>query len=290
MLCIVICCVGLDGLLDAATGQWITRETIAQFTGYGAHMDTIWDDAFRFGLRRATGPLEHPILFGFVSAIGFLFALSIKVRWRSLCIFGCIVGVIVCGSTAAWQVAILGSALLIYSRMFRKLKNKWVLLWTFIFVAIAVIFASSSRPFGQLIELFTIDPSTAYYRLYIWNSVGPAILQNPYFTVLEGDYDYRGSVNSVWLVLSLQYGMVCAIFTALSMLGSCSIPTRNYNTDLSLVEQSVAETTTILILLSVFMGLTVHLWGSSWILLGLLVGLRAHLGEAGRTTARTEKG
>jgi hypothetical protein len=35
----------------------------------------------------------------------------------------------------------------------------------------------------------------------------------------------------------------------------------------------------IVIFLAIFGGFTVHFWGSTWILIGLLVGLRAHLGE-----------
>jgi len=288
LLCVVLAFVGLDGVFDAATGEFFTRDLVTKLTGFPSHPWIPGQDSYRFGLRRAAGPLEHPILFGFVCAIGFLYAISIKIRWRKFCIVGCLIGVILSGSTAPMQVALMGSALFVYSRMFRTLKLKWALLWTSIAVVVITIFMSTPTPFGHLIDLLTIDPSTAYYRLYIWRQVGPAILQSPYFAVPEGSYDYEGSVDSVWLVLSLQYGMVCAIFTALSMFGSCSIPTRSYRTNLSQVEKTIAETTSILILLTIFMGLTVHLWGSSWILAGLLVGLRAHLGEAGRVPARRD--
>ncbi len=286
LLCVVLAFVGLDGLLDAATGDFFTRDLVTKLTGVPSHEWILGQDSYRFGLRRATGPLEHPILFGFVCAIGFLFALSIKIRWRTFCIFGCLLGVLLSGSTAPMQVTLMGSALFVYSRMFRKLKLKWALLWTGLAAVVITLFLSTPTPFGHLIDLLTIDPSTAYYRLYIWREVGPAILQSPYFAVPGASYEYTGSVDSVWLVLSLDYGMVCAIFIALSMFGSCSLPTRSYNTNLSQVEKSIAQTTSILILLSIFMGLTVHLYGSSWILAGLLVGLRAHLGEAGHVRTR----
>jgi len=35
----------------------------------------------------------------------------------------------------------------------------------------------------------------------------------------------------------------------------------------------------IIIFLIILAGFTVHFWGSTWILIALLVGLRAHLGE-----------
>lgn len=284
MLCTVIAVVGLSGILDAATGDFFTRNLLSKL-GFPAHEWIIGQDSFRFGLRRAVGPLEHPILFGFVCAIGFLLSISVKIQRRTFCIFGCLLGVILSGSTAPMQVTLMGIGLFVYNKMFTHLNGKWILLWAAIATFSTLIFVSTDTPFGHLIDLFTIDPSTAYYRLYIWRSVGPAILANPYFKVLEGTYDYSGSVDSVWLVLSLDYGMVCAIFTALSMFGSCSRPTRGYRTNLSEVEKNIARTTTILILLSMFMGLTVDLWGSSWVLVALLAGLRASLGAAGALKA-----
>jgi hypothetical protein len=36
----------------------------------------------------------------------------------------------------------------------------------------------------------------------------------------------------------------------------------------------------------IFTGFTVHFWGAVWILVGLLTGLRAHLGELGALNRR----
>lgn len=285
LLCLVTAIVALDGLLDVVTGEFFTREFFSNLTGYRADFNAPGPDSFRFGLRRAAGPLEHCILFGFVSAIGLVYALSVKIRRRNFSIFACGLGVLISGSAAPMQVAALGGGLLIYSRVLNKIKLKWAVVWAGLAIVVAVLFTLTDTPIGHLIDLMTIDPGTAYYRLYIWRSVGPAILQNPYFSVLENAYEYRGSIDSVWLYQSLEYGMPCAIFTALSMIGSCSLPTRSPNTNLTEAEKSIAQTTSILILLSIFMGLTVHFWGSAWILVSLLVGLRANLGAAGRLPA-----
>ncbi len=280
MLCLVTAFVGLTGILDAATGDFFIRNLLAQF-GLPAHEWILNADHFRFGLRRAVGPLEHPILFGFVCSVGLLLSISTKIQRKKFCIFGCLTGTLLAGSTAPLQVVIMGCGLFVYSKIFDAIKGKWIILWSAIFSVFLIIFMSTDTPFGHLIDLLTIDPATAYYRLYIWRSVGPGILQNPFFTVLEGEYDYDGgTVNSVWLVLSLDYGMICAIFVALSIFGACSRPTRNADSNLSDVEKTIARTTTILLMLSIFMGLTVHLWGASWVLVGLLTGLRANLGEA----------
>jgi hypothetical protein len=144
------------------------------------------------------------------------------------------------------------------------------------------IFLSTDTPFGHLFDLFTIDPQTAYYRLYIWQKVGPAILQNPFFSVLPTSYDYQGSIDSVWLVLALAYGLPCSILTALSMFGACSLPTDPSNASLLVEESRLGNALAIVIFMISYMGFTVDFWGITWILVGLLVGVRAHVGELGR--------
>ncbi len=87
------------------------------------------------------------------------------------------------------------------------------------------LFLASNRPFGALFDIATIDPSTAYYRLYIWNSLGPYVLDSPWFGIYTANVEYQGSVDSLWLVLACIYGIPCSILVGLSMIGSCSLPT-----------------------------------------------------------------
>lgn len=286
LLCLITSFVVIDGILDTMTGRFFTRELLGQYLGYGNFLKN--EDMYRFGLVRATGPIEHPILFGFTSAIGLLLAIAIKIRWRTFCIAACALGLVIAFSSAPQQCAIMGFGLLIYSQVFPSLPHKWLLLSIVPVVTAVSLFLSTNTPFGHLFELITIDPSTAYYRLYIWQSVGPAILQNPFFAVSDSAYDYQGSIDSVWLVLSLAYGMPCSILAALSMIGSCSIPTNGPRARLSNAEERLGTAMGIIIFLIIFMGFTVHFWGSIWILVGLLIGVRAHLGELGRLNQAEE--
>lgn len=284
LLCLIVCFVVLDGVFDTATGKFFTRGIVEQITGYYI-VENEGPDSFRFGLRRAAGPLEHTILFGFTSATGLLLAAAVEMPWRKICIAAGFVGVVISFSSGPEQVAIMGLGLLAYSRVFPRLRHKWILLSVLPVMTVIALFSATDTPFGHVFDLVTIDPQTAYYRLYIWQSVGPAILQNPYFAVLEGDVDYHGSVDSVWLVLSLTYGMPCAILTALSMIGACSLPTSGPDALLSQEEERLGTMLGIIIFLIILLGFSVHFWGSVWIMIGLLVGLRAHLGELGALRA-----
>jgi hypothetical protein len=280
MLCVLIVFVVMDAALDTATGTYITRELSSHVTGY---LDfRINSDLYRLGLLRAMGPIEHPILFGFTCAISFMLSIAVKIRWRGFCIAGSALGLLLSLSSAPQQCTIMGLALLIYGRVLAGQHWKWHALEIGAGAFAILLFVSTPTPFGHLFDLFTIDPQTAYFRLYIWNMVGPAILQNPFFSVTATSYDYQGSVDAVWLYLALLYGMPCAILTGLSMLGSCSLPTDPGRAQLLPEESRLGNVLGIVIFMIVYMGFTVDYWGITWILIGLLVGVRAHIGELGR--------
>ncbi|MFL5253108.1 MAG: hypothetical protein ACJ8AI_09470 [Rhodopila sp.] len=285
LLCAIMVFVVLDGCLDVVTGRYVTRDLFDQLTGY----QKVWSvaDEIRFGMLRATGPMEHPILFGFVSSIALLLAVAIDMRRRMLKVAFCALGAVICFSSAPEQSAIMGLGLLAYSRIFRWLPFKWTILSVVPIVTTISLFIATPTPFGHLFDLLTIDSQTAYFRLYIWNQVGPAILDNPWFAVPEGAHDYQGSIDSVWLVLSLSYGIPCAVLTGLSMIGACSLPIDRPHAILAETASRLGTALSITMFLVVFMGFTVHFWGTTWILIGLLIGLRAHLGELGQLNRQT---
>src|SRR5271157_823230 len=66
------------------------------------------------------------------------------------------------------------------------------------------------------------------------------------------------------------------------MIGSCSLPTETSRAALSQSESRLGTALGIVIFLILYTGFTVHFWGSTWILVGLLVGVRARLGELGQ--------
>jgi hypothetical protein len=281
-LCAAISVVVLDALLDTATGRYFTHELVAQITGYqksNAHLA----DEIRFGLLRAAGPLEHPILLGFACGIGLLFASAVDVARRPLCVVACALGVLIPFSSAPEQSVIMGFGFLAYGRLTAGMRGRWLLIFGLAAAVITVVFLTVNSPFGHIIDAMTLDPSTGYYRLYIWNTVGPIILDNPYFGVSQESIDqvYEGSVDSLWLVLALLYGIPCGVLTGLAMVGACSRPTSGPRALLRHSEARLGTVLGIVTFLIIFAAFTVHFWGSVWILISLLAGLCAHLGELG---------
>jgi hypothetical protein len=281
MLCAVIACIVLDASLDTLTGRYFTRDLVSALTGFQKDWAAGAEDNFRFGLLRAAGPIEHPILFGLIAGVGLLIAVTVKIRFRTFCIAVCGLGTVICFSSAPEQGVLMGFGLLIYGRVMAGMRVKWLLIVGGLATIALTLFLASNAPFGLLFDIATIDPQTAYYRLYIWNLLGPYVLQSPWFGVFTENLEYQGSVDSLWLVLSLTYGIPCAIFVGLSLIGSCSLPTDPDRAYLGRSETQAGTVLGIIMAVIIFMGFTVHFWGSAWILVGLLTGLRAHLGERG---------
>ena len=286
MLCAVIAGICLDAFFDTLTGRYFTRDLVSLLTGFQKDWGGGQEDAFRFGLLRAAGPIEHPILFGIIAGIGLLFSVSVGIRLRPICIAACGLGIIICFSSAPEQSVLLGFGLLIYGRVMAGLKVKWLLIMGGVAAVALTLFMVSNSPFGLLFDLATIDPQTAYYRLYIWNSLGPYVLQSPWFGIYTDNVEYQGSVDSLWLVLSLLYGVPCSILVGLSMIGACSLPTDLARAGLGPNESRAGTVLGVVMTVIIFTGFTVHFWGSLWILVGLLTGLRAHLGELGALNRR----
>ena len=119
LLCRTIAVVALIGVLDPMTNHRFVHDLAAQLTA-PMHSIELWEDAYRLGLLRATGPVEHPILFGFVCAIGVLIAISVPGRGRLFVILACGVGAMISLSSAPIQIMIMGLGLLTYDFYYQE--------------------------------------------------------------------------------------------------------------------------------------------------------------------------
>ncbi len=280
--CICTSIVGLLSLLDSMSGSFVVHDWFGAFTGYVrlAQMD------FRFGHLRASGTLEHPILLGTVCTLAILLSGAMQpwMRWPvRLC---CLLGLTLSVSAGPIGGLLLGLALMAYGRMLRWIRQKWRLLGAAVGTAILLQVLVSRNPVGPLTDL-TFDPASAYYRTLIWHYGTMSVMQSPIFGIGLYTEWYREewmskSVDAFWLMSAMNFGIPGVILIALGWISPCLWPAKRTYKDPTLpVPQShLRLVLNIAMVVIVYIGFTVHLWGPTAMLISIYAALRAQLGAA----------
>ena len=282
-LCQAVAVVAMLGLLDTLTGYYATHEFFSRMTGAKSPVGDFWGDAHRLGFLRASGPIEHPILFALMCVIAVLIASSVPVRNRLLVITTCSLGTLFSFSAGPIQCLLLGGCLKAYDRIFRAYSFRWFALAVAGLSAISAAFLISNSPTGFIVSHFTFSSDSGYYRIWTWDMVTDAVSHSPWLGLGVGaePEDVGNSIDSLWLVLAMRSGVPGVALVALSIMGAASLRTSGPAIDLGPDERKLGTILGIILFLTLFIAFIVHLWGATWILAGLLAGVRAHLGELG---------
>lgn len=278
------CAIAVEGalsLLDVLSQRHVLHDLAQSLTGYSKY----WRPDFRNGIMRAQGSLEHPILMGAVCAFGSLLSLTLlKGSKRRLVFAGCMIGVVSAMSSAPIGAAALSWIMLLYRRMTPGSPGRWRLLIVSTLLFLAGLIAFHPRPFSFLMDHFTFDPQTGYYRLLIWNIVGEIVLANPVFgaglaSTFAEEFSVSNTVDTIWLESALCFGIPGSVLIGLSVLSACKSgaprPGRADGDDTAL-----GLALGIIAFLYIYLGFTVHFWGGAWILMAAFVGMRAQFGQA----------
>jgi hypothetical protein len=267
-------------VIDHVAGSNFVSNTIAGLSGRSHGSE------YRNGLLRATSTLEHPILYGTMCAMAcvLLFYGTMRKTYRigyvALCVFGCVLAM----SSAPLLALIVGVGVMIYDSVLRSYMWRWRLLFSGMAFCAVLLFLVRDDPIQTLIRNFTIDAQTGFYRLMIWDYAGAEVLRSPWFGIGKGDWQripgMNGSVDTIWLVLALAYGIAAPVFFAVALLLAMKrsgprMPERYLDSYLTRMRRGLSIT----ICLVMFVGFTVHFWGVMWTLLGMLAGLRTTLEE-----------
>jgi O-Antigen ligase len=287
LFCIVAAIAGCLGLLDTLSGYHILRDQIAKLTGYSYYHETLGgaDDMYRLGLYRAEGVFEHPILFGVVMAYALILAGNLRGRIKLLCRLGCGLGLFLSLSSAPWMGFMVGIALWIFLG-WAPFPYRWSFLIAAGSLLGAVFFMAMPNPFGWIFSHFTLDTESGYFRLLIWQYAGFDVMKSPIVGIGLKDWfrpDWMpASVDSLWLATAMVYGIPGSVLTALAVIAAGSLPVARKVSNAAIIgvrETRLADALGIAAFLTVFLGFTVDYWGASFMIVGLLAGIRAALGQ-----------
>ncbi|WP_056292532.1 O-antigen ligase family protein [Afipia sp. Root123D2] len=265
-------------LLDALSGRWLIHDTIASFLGA-----PLFDATFRGNMIRAKATFDHPILFGtFCSlAAAILFYAESDPLKRLFWVGVCFVGCFLSQSSAAMMGFVIITATYTYDHMLRQYSWRWTLLWTTIAICTVIIFAVARHPIGWVISHLTLDPQSGYYRILIWDSAMAQISQQPIFGAgfsLFNDDILDHTVDSVWLVVALRFGVPMVVLMILLTVSVVLPVNRRIARQPSYLSRMSTAFTLVLVVF-MFTGITVHFWNYMWIFWGVCIGMRAALRE-----------
>lgn len=297
ILCAGLSIAGCLSILDTLTGTpFLLHELALSISGYqfDATMGGAPEDLFRFGLMRASGPFAHPILLGTAMAYGLVFSYALRGTFRVLCSVGCTIALIASFSSAPLLGLILAVALMIYGKLV-KFKGRWLVISVVVTGSFMLFVMLHPAPFGWLLGKFLLNAQTGNYRLLIWQYAGQGVLASPMVGMgLIDPYPTRPAwmaqtVDSIWLMSAMQFGIPGSILIASSIVSACWASAEGEDQEdgfVSVDQERMAKCLSMNIFLTIFLGFTVHFWGTSWILLGLLAGLRASFSQFSTSVRR----
>ena len=267
-------------MADSISGRLIVHDTVASIL----HVSTI-AAGYREKMVRAASTFDHAILFGVFCAL----TAAILIHWekgpmqRSLSVSICFLGCVLSFSSAAIMTVFIVLATYTYDQMLGRFSWRWNVFWLVLGTFLLSLFVVSNDPLSWILRHFTLDPQTGFYRIWIWNSALVYIPQSPmvgYGHELIGNAILDASVDSIWLVYSLRFGVPMVILLILTNIAAFLPPKPSPGRDAkSLYTARMSRAFTIVLLLFMFSGLTVHFWNYMWIFWGLCIGIRASLRE-----------
>ena len=276
-------------VLDTLTGTFFIKEIITKFIPDSRAVRTenlqIHRSILGITVLRAASTFGHPILFGtFCSIAGVLFYASERAGKRIFYCACCLIGCVLSVSSGPLLGLSLGISLVTYNQLLRAYPPRWKILWLVLIAFLCVVFSISNNPVTWVFRNLTVDPVTGYFRLLIWDHAASYIALSP---IIGGDPlswatdEILGdTIDSVWLVLSLLYGLPMVAFLLLASLSACGVFGRKFNS--RLIKYDILQIRTafsVVLFLYAILGLSVHFWGSIWMLWGLCIGIRASLEE-----------
>ena len=271
---------------DSVSGRLIVHDTFAsllQVASVGAQ--------YRGGMVRAASTLDHAIHFGaFCSVVGIILLYSERsgvgrLVWVGICFYGCILS----WSSSGLMSFLLALSAYSYDRLLKNQLWRWKVLCAVAVMIFTVFFLVSSNPMAWIVSHLTLDPESGFFRFLIWDAATSKISESPFLGFGLQLFNHPildATVDSVWLVTALRFGLPAVLLLALTNFSAMRAPGNVSSERPSAAYISTLRTGfTMVLVMFMFIGFTVHYWNYLWIFWGICIGVRASLNEYMMTTA-----
>ncbi len=234
----------------------------------------------RFGLSRAQGAFEHPILMGvfcasMVSIVLYSLRSSSKPFFRFIAAPITIISSMASLSTGALLSLNVQFGLMAWGRIFRDNVQRWKMLGMLLAGLYFTVDALSNRtPFHVFVTYATFNQTSSYNRILIWQFGSAEALRHPLFGIGFGEWErpsyMSGSMDNFWLVQAVRFGIPAFLLLASAMviilrrMGARQLPTEALRmTRQGIMFSLIALSTSII---------SVHLWNASYVWFCFLMG------------------
>lgn len=271
-------------LYEMNTGRMPISELLGKFVSVQEKLEGY----VRFDLSRVQVVFPHAILYGLFCSLAFsgIFYMYLK-NLSSMIprLLLCAVMALSSLSSGPWLSIAVQSILIIWDKI---TGGKWVLL---IIISICMhIFIESFSNRGTIliiIETFTLNPMTGWWRIHIWNYGTENVLNNPVFGIGLNDWVrpewLAPTVDNFWLVIAMRHGLpgIGLLGLAIVIHVLRVVRAKGLGEELSLV-----RTAYMVSLVGLFFTLaTVHVWSSVAMLVMFCVGMGGFLYDSGERPA-----
>ncbi len=265
-------------LLDTLSGRHLTTDSLG-ITGADSQYITAND--YRLGLVRASSVFEGAEHFGTIcvaaASIFFYAERGIqRVFWIGLSFLGCALSL----SSGPFMGFVLVIAGFLYDRILKRNSWRWKALFAVIAGFLLVVFLVSDDPLSWILVHMTLNPQTGFVRLGEWDAVLPMVESSPFIGLGYIDFGqtvYTSSVDCVWLVEGLHYGLPAVLLLFFTMFSPFFTKPKLPTSDPG--KYSVRTGFSLAIVVMGIIGLTVHYWDAPLLFLSLCMGIRASLTE-----------
>lgn len=184
---------------------------IAEYLGKVFPVSEKFDES-RYGLSRVQAVFPHSILYGLFCSVGAAnaFYLYRERIFRMLPRVGLVTAMTYMSLSSAPLLSIgLQGFIILWGK---ATGNRWKLLfWLVSSLYIFLTFASNRGPIIILIETLTLNPSTAWWRVYIWQYGIQNVYANPVFGIGLGNWArpswLASTVDNFWLLTAMRHGI-----------------------------------------------------------------------------------
>jgi len=279
----VVILAALIALPETLFGKVYTHDLLAQLTGYH-HPTSVHT---RLGLTRAYGTFDHPIHYGtFCAALLAMFWYVERGTVGRLRRSAIVSGATFLGLSSA-PILCLGiqAGLITWERLTRGLSARvWLTIGAMVAAYLLVALIATRSPIAILATKLTLDSSTGFYRLIIWEHGLKSVFAHPMVGIGLADWarpDWMASdtIDAFWLLTAMRSGLpsVFLLISALALLIH-AVNKRGVRNK-SALARGLSRGWLFSLIALCFIATTVHFWNVSLTFFFFFIGLAGALAD-----------